>query len=179
MKDAPGGAFDVSYEFDAQGTGISPVEIQAAINRGDGAILKDGQVYLLDADAITRMHDIFSDCATRQNGAVFILTMPVWKNCWASLWYRWMRVKNGGLIGCLLVQQRSRSETAFRICTHAVLPHVRLRPRCLELLRHVNWQRRSAQRKTSKHVRKRRIACFCMLNGGDWCSFCFSVSFCI
>ena len=69
VKDAPGGAFDVSYEFDAQGTGISPVEIQAAINRGDGAILKDGQGYLLDADAITRMHDIFSDCATRQNGA--------------------------------------------------------------------------------------------------------------
>ena len=69
VRDAPGGAFDVSYEFDARGTDISPIEIQAAINRGDGAILREGKVYLLDTDAITRMHDIFRDCATSQNGA--------------------------------------------------------------------------------------------------------------
>lgn len=63
VKDAPGGAFDVAYEFDAQGEDVSPVEIQAAINRGDGCLLKNGQVYLLDGDAIGRMHDIFTDCA--------------------------------------------------------------------------------------------------------------------
>ena len=69
VRDAPGGSFDVSYEFDAQGVEVSAVEIQAALNRGDGAILRDGQVYLLDGDAIGRMHDIFRDCAKSQNGA--------------------------------------------------------------------------------------------------------------
>ena len=69
VKDAPGGAFDVAYEFDAQGEDVSPVEIQAAINRGDGCLLKNGQVYLLDGDAIGRMHDIFTDCAATQGGA--------------------------------------------------------------------------------------------------------------
>ena len=69
VKDAPGGAFDVSYEFDAQGEDVSPVEIQAAINRGDGCILKNGQVYLLDGDAVSQMHEIFTDCAASQGGA--------------------------------------------------------------------------------------------------------------
>ena len=69
VKDAPGGAFDVAYEFDAQGEDIAPAEIQAALNRGDGCLLKNGQVYLLDGDAIGRMHDIFTDCAATQGGA--------------------------------------------------------------------------------------------------------------
>ncbi len=69
IKDAPGGAFDVSYTFDAMGVEVSPVEIQAALNRGDGCILKDGEIYLLDNKAIETMHAVFRDCAASQNGA--------------------------------------------------------------------------------------------------------------
>ena len=68
VRDAPGGAFDVTYEFDAMGTNVSPVEIQAAINRGDGYILKDGHVTLLDNSAIEEMHAIFRDCTRRNCG---------------------------------------------------------------------------------------------------------------
>ncbi len=67
--DAPSGAFDVQYTFDAMGRAISPVEIQAALNRGDGYIMKDGAVVLLDNTAISTMHEVFRDCATSQNGA--------------------------------------------------------------------------------------------------------------
>ena len=69
VKDAPSGAFDVHYEFDAMGRSISPVEIQAAVNRGDGYIMRDGNVVLLDTVAVESMHAVFRDCATSQNGA--------------------------------------------------------------------------------------------------------------
>ena len=69
VRDAPNGAFDVSYTFDAMGHDVSPIEIQAALNRGDGYIMKDGDVVLLDNTAIESMHDVFRDCATSQNGA--------------------------------------------------------------------------------------------------------------
>ena len=71
VADAPGGAFDVSYSFETgkDGESIPPVEIQAAINRGDGALLRDGRVYMLDSDAVEKMHDIFRDCCATQNGA--------------------------------------------------------------------------------------------------------------
>ena len=69
VKDAPNGAFDVAYEFDAQGEDVSQIEIQAALNRHDGCILKNGQVYLLDGDAIEKMHEIFADCTATQGGA--------------------------------------------------------------------------------------------------------------
>ena len=69
VRDAPGGAFDVSYTFDAMGREVSPVEIQAALNRGDGYIMHDEEVVLLDNTAIEAMHAVFRDCATSQNGA--------------------------------------------------------------------------------------------------------------
>ena len=69
IRDAANGDFDINYVFDAQGKTVSPVEIQAALNRGDGYILKDGEVFLLDAKAIETMHDVFRDCASSQNGA--------------------------------------------------------------------------------------------------------------
>jgi len=69
VKDAPGGAFDVRYDFDAMGKLISPVEIQAAVNRGDGYLLRDDGVFLLDTRAVEAMHAVFRDCATTQNGA--------------------------------------------------------------------------------------------------------------
>ena len=71
VKDAPDGAFDVAYEFSV-GKGLPPVpaaEVQAALNRGDGCLLKNGEVYLIDDDAIARMHEVFSDCAARQGDA--------------------------------------------------------------------------------------------------------------
>ena len=69
VRDAPNGAFDVNYTFDAMGRDVSPVEVQAAINRGDGYIMKDGAVVLLDNKAIEAMHAVFRDCATTQAGA--------------------------------------------------------------------------------------------------------------
>lgn len=68
IRDAPGGAFDVTYTFDAMGSEVSPVEIQAALNRGDGYILKDGHVTLLDNSAIETMHEVFRDCAGSGSG---------------------------------------------------------------------------------------------------------------
>ena len=69
VKDAPGGAFDVHYTFDAMGKTLSPVEVQAALNRGDGYIMKDGNVVLLDRGGIEQIRDVFSDCAPSQGGA--------------------------------------------------------------------------------------------------------------
>ncbi len=69
VTDAPRGAFDVGYDFDAGGHSVSPVEIQQAINRGDSYILTTGQTLLIDTEAIAAMRDVFSDCAARQDGA--------------------------------------------------------------------------------------------------------------
>lgn len=69
IRDTANGNFDINYVFDAQGKEVSPVEIQAALNRGDGYILKDGEVFLLDAKAIETMHDVFRDTAASQGGA--------------------------------------------------------------------------------------------------------------
>ena len=69
IRDAPSGAFDVRYAFEAGGTRIDPAEIQAALNRGDGYLLKDGETFLLDNKAIETMHSVFRDCAASQNGA--------------------------------------------------------------------------------------------------------------
>lgn len=69
IKDAPGGAFDVHYTFDALGKTIPPVEVQAALNRGDGYIMCEGKLVLLDRGGIEALRDVFSDCAPSQNGA--------------------------------------------------------------------------------------------------------------
>ena len=69
VRDAPNGAFDVRYSFDAQGEDIPPAEIQAALNRGDGYLLRDGQVVLLDDSAIGQMREVFRDCAATQGDA--------------------------------------------------------------------------------------------------------------
>ena len=69
IKDAARGDFDVKISFDAMGHEVSPVEVQAAINRGDGYILQDGAVVLLDNTAIDAMRGVFSDCTLAKNGA--------------------------------------------------------------------------------------------------------------
>ena len=69
IKDAARGDFDVKISFDAMGEEISPVEVQAAINRGDGYIMKDETVFLLDNTAIDAMRSVFSDCTLAKSDA--------------------------------------------------------------------------------------------------------------
>ena len=69
VRDAASGDFDVKISFDAMGHEISPVEVQAAVNRGDGYIMKDGAVILLDNTAIGAMWNVFSDCALAKSEA--------------------------------------------------------------------------------------------------------------
>ena len=69
VRDAAGGDFDVRISFDAMGSDVSPAEVQAALNRGDGYILKDGAVTLLDNRAIEAMRGVFADCALARSEA--------------------------------------------------------------------------------------------------------------
>ena len=69
VKDAARGDFDVKISFDAMGHDVSPVEVQAAINRGDGYIMKDGAVVLLDNTAIDAMRRVFADCTLATSDA--------------------------------------------------------------------------------------------------------------
>jgi len=69
VTDAPRGAFDVGYSYDADGRAVPPSEIQAALNRGDSYILKDGATFLVDTESIVHMRDVFADCATSQGYA--------------------------------------------------------------------------------------------------------------
>ena len=69
VSDAANGDFDVRISFDSGKLDVSPAEIQAAVNRGDGYILKDGRVVLLDIAALEAVNGVFRDCATSQNGA--------------------------------------------------------------------------------------------------------------
>jgi len=63
VRDGPRGDFDYRITFDAMGSEVSPADIQAAINRRDGYIMRDGKVVLLDNTAIDAMRDVFRDCA--------------------------------------------------------------------------------------------------------------------
>ena len=67
VKDV-GDDFEVSYTFEAGKGTVSPVEIQAALNRGDAYILKDGAVTLFDTAAVEAMHGVFRDVAARGTG---------------------------------------------------------------------------------------------------------------
>ena len=69
VADVANGDFDVRISFDSGKLDVSPAEIQAAVNRGDGYILKDGRVVLLDIAALEAVNGVFRDCATSQNGA--------------------------------------------------------------------------------------------------------------
>lgn len=70
VNDGPAGTFDVGYVFDVDGRAdVTPAEIQDALNRSDSYVMKGGQTYLLDTDAITSMRKVFEDCAARQGGA--------------------------------------------------------------------------------------------------------------
>ena len=62
VADAPRGDIDVKISFDAMGVEVSPVEVQAALNRGDGYIMRDGAVVLLDVSGVEAMRRVFAEC---------------------------------------------------------------------------------------------------------------------
>ena len=68
VADVPGakdGAFEVGCTFDDGGRNIPPSEIQAAINRGDSYLMRNGETLLLDSDAVAQMRRVFADCPSR------------------------------------------------------------------------------------------------------------------
>ena len=69
VRDAAGGDILVRYQFDAMGEDVPPAEIQAALNRGDGYIMRENHVVLLDNAAVEAMHGVFRDCAAAQGDA--------------------------------------------------------------------------------------------------------------
>ena len=69
VRDAPRGAFDVGYAFEVNGRKVDSRLIDAALNRGDSFLLVDGKPLLFDAEAISDMHSVFSDCARVQGDA--------------------------------------------------------------------------------------------------------------
>ncbi|MBQ6007850.1 MAG: SNF2 helicase associated domain-containing protein [Kiritimatiellae bacterium] len=62
VTDAPGGAFDVGYSFEAGRRRVTPSEIQGAINRGDSYLMTDDRTYLLNIDAVQEVRGVFADC---------------------------------------------------------------------------------------------------------------------
>jgi superfamily II DNA or RNA helicase len=56
--------FDVSFDFeDRTGASISQGDVQLALRRGDAFLERGDRMFLIDADAVTSMQDVFSDCA--------------------------------------------------------------------------------------------------------------------
>ena len=65
VKDVEGaddGSFEVGCAFDDGGRGVTPAEIQTALNRGESFIMRNGETLLLDADAVAQMRGVFADC---------------------------------------------------------------------------------------------------------------------
>ncbi len=73
---AGSGFFDVRFEFDDGGEGLSPAEIQAALNRGDSFVQHDGHTVLFDSEAILSMREIFADCGTGEGTAAGAFRLP-------------------------------------------------------------------------------------------------------
>ena len=71
VKDAPHGAFDVGYVFsvDENTKALTQRDIQDALNRGDAYVMKDGQTYLLDTNAVVSMRKVFEDCSSQGDAA--------------------------------------------------------------------------------------------------------------
>ena len=63
VSDAPGGAFEVGYSFEAGSRKVSQSEIQGAINRGDSYLMTPNGTYLLNIGAVQEMRDVFADCS--------------------------------------------------------------------------------------------------------------------
>ena len=63
VSDAPGGAFEVGYTFEAGSRKVSQSEIQGAINRGDSYLMTSEGTYLLNIGAVEEMRGVFADCS--------------------------------------------------------------------------------------------------------------------
>ena len=63
VSDAPGGAFEVGYSFEAGSRKVAQSEIQGAINRGDSYLMTPNGTYLLNIGAVQEMRDVFADCS--------------------------------------------------------------------------------------------------------------------
>ncbi|MBM4144226.1 MAG: DEAD/DEAH box helicase [Lentisphaerae bacterium] len=65
-----GGWFDVALNFDDSGRrSLSQAEVRRALCKGEAFICKDGRTFLLDADAVRAMDDVFADCASAEADA--------------------------------------------------------------------------------------------------------------
>lgn len=60
----PASWFDVRFDYDANGLGLSSAEIQRALLKGDAFLEKNGRTILLDGEAIHALQSVFSDCAS-------------------------------------------------------------------------------------------------------------------
>ena len=58
------GWFEVRFDYDANGVGLAPAEIQRALLKGDAYVEKDGHPILLDGEAIHALQGVFGDCAS-------------------------------------------------------------------------------------------------------------------
>jgi len=64
VADSGGGWFDVALDFDDSGRGsLSQAEVRRALCKGEAFIRKDSRLFLIDADAVRAMDDVFADCA--------------------------------------------------------------------------------------------------------------------
>ena len=62
------GWFDVNFSYEnSSGQSINELEVQRSLMKGDYYIEKNGRTFLLDADAISTMRDVFADCSVRDS----------------------------------------------------------------------------------------------------------------
>jgi len=71
LADAPGaGWFDVGFTYeDATGATVSASDIQVALQKNEYFIEKSGRTLFIDGNAISALHDVFSDCGTTDGDA--------------------------------------------------------------------------------------------------------------
>ncbi|MBO7167026.1 MAG: SNF2 helicase associated domain-containing protein [Kiritimatiellae bacterium] len=64
VADSSNNSFEIGCTFDTHGYNIPHSDIYAAINKGDSFLEHNGELFLVDSDAVKSMGDIFSDCPT-------------------------------------------------------------------------------------------------------------------
>ncbi len=65
VKGSEAGTVEVGCGFDDGGRHVPPSVIQAAINRGDSFVEHNGEILLIDSDAVRQMREVFADCPNR------------------------------------------------------------------------------------------------------------------
>lgn len=70
VEEGGGGWFEVGFHFEnREGRSLSESDIRRALRRGESFVEQDGHTFLLDADAIQSMTDVFEDCASVEGSA--------------------------------------------------------------------------------------------------------------